>query len=378
MRRQILIYGGLASFIVVAALWLFFHYFEYSREVRDIGMSNQARQNPYLAAERFLKQFGMQTRIINSMLKMKTLPPASDVLLIPTGRYDLSPEKIRELMSWVRKGGHLVLRARQAAGNDEFLARLGVATYRKKSKKLFTKPRYSVVDVHVNKEIENKKVTFNADRWLKNTGKNKLSWYAKGKHGNQLLEYRFGEGYVSLLSDLGFMTNVNIGKHDNAAFLYTLVHMKKQDHTLWIVAHDDMPSLLSIIRHKAPASVLSLLVLIGFWLWYTTRRLGPLQQPAASERRSLREHITASGLYLWRNQNRTSLFLSVRSALLEQLAQSRPQWARLGDRDLAEKLAQLADIAPERILPVLQAKTADRENEFTQYIEILSTIRKRL
>lgn len=378
MKKDVLVYGALTVFIVTTVLWGFNHYFEYHEEVRDIGMSSQARRNPYLAAERFLKKFDMRSRVISSMLQMKSLPPTSDVLLIPTGRYDLSAEKINELLDWVRKGGHLILRARRTAGSDMFFNRLGVKTYHEKKKKLFSKTHYAVVNVHVSKKIENKKVTFDSDVWLKKTGKKNPSWYVEGKNGNQLLEYHIGEGYISLLSDLDFMNNEHIAKHDNAAFLYTLVHMQKDNHALWLIANDDMPSLLSIIWHKTPASVVSLLVLIVFWLWYTTRRLGPLLTPASLQRRSLREHITASGLYQWRNQNRTSLFLSVRAALIEQLAQTRPQWTRLSEQELADKLAYIAGVGSERILPVLQAKTADRENEFTQYIEILSIIRKRL
>ncbi|MEJ2360530.1 MAG: DUF4350 domain-containing protein [Gammaproteobacteria bacterium] len=383
MKRQSLVYAGLAVFIIAAAVGGFFYTFEYHVQEKDTGLSARAMQNPYLAAEAFLEKFGMQTKTVSSMLKMKSLPPDHDVLLIPTGRYDLSARKIRELMAWVKRGGHLIIRARQiqggvVMGDDLFFKRLGVVAFRSKPNKHNAKNAYAAVVVHVNKRIENKKVSFDSQRWMKNKSKYPLSWNVEGKHGSQILEYHIGQGYITLLSDLRFMENSHIGEHDNAAFLYTLVHMGNDNQTLWIVRNDDMPSLLSILYRNAPATVVAMGMLVIFWLWYTTRRFGPIQKPAIRVRRSLREHIAAVGLYQWRNQNRNILYRNVKNALLEQIAHARPQWSRLGSRQLAEKLAKLAGIPADRVFSALQAGIVDKENEFTQHIEILSKIRKRL
>lgn len=383
MKRQLLIYGTLAAFLIGAALWWFFHTFEYQTRVEDTGFSGEAERNQYLAAERFLEKFGMQIKSYPSMLELKKMPSTSDVLFIPTGRYDLSLQKARKLLSWVKQGGHLVVRARHvragdSAEDDQLFHLLGVETHRQEQKHLFQKIKTSVIDIHVNSDIENKKVAFEINRWMKDTGKHKPSWRVDGKHGSQLLEFHLGKGYVSLLSDIRFMDNIHIAEHDHAAFLYTLVHMTSDNHTIWIVRNDDMPSLLSIINKKAPSSLVALAILLLFWLWYTTRRFGPLRKPMAISRRSLREHIAASGLYQWRNRNRTALFLNVKTALLEQIAQVRPLWMKLGDKQLAGKLGKIADIPADSVLHVLQANAVDKENEFTQYIEILSMIRKKL
>jgi hypothetical protein len=45
---------------------------------------------------------------------------------------------------------------------------------------------------------------------------------------------------------------------------------------------------------------------------------------------------------------------------------------------LASKLGKIAGIPSDRILLVLKANKADKESEFSQYIEILSVIRKKL
>lgn len=382
MNRQRLIYVGLAVFLVSVVVWWFFDTFEYKVQVKDMGFSAAARRDPFLAAQHFLKKFGMQVKSTPSMLEMKKLPQTRDVLFIPTGRYDLSLQKNQELLGWVRRGGHLIVRARRTAGNtvgdDDLFNVLGVQVYHKTHKNPFQKDKATVIKVHVNAKIGDKQVTFDSDYWMKSMGKRQPSWRVDGQRGSHVLEYHLGDGYVSLLSDLGFMENAHIAEHDNAAFLYTLVHMRNDNHRIWIVQNDNMPSLMSIIRHKSPATLVTLAILLLFWLWYTTRRFGPLQKPASSHRRSLREHIAASGLYQWRNHNRTSLFMDVKAALLEQIAQTRPLWRQLSDKELADKLARTAGIPADRVFSVLQATGVDKENEFTQYIEVLSLIRKKL
>ena len=383
MNRQRLIYAALAVFLVSMAVWWFFNTFEYKVQEKDTGFSSAARHNRYLAAERFLKKFGMQTKSIPSMLEMKQFPETSDVLLIPTGRYDLSADKVHELMGWVKRGGHLIVRARRivagdTAKNDNLFNMLGVETYRKAKKNPFGKDKLDVITVHVNSNIEDKQVVFDGSCWIKATGKRQPSWRVDSKNGSHILEYQIGDGYISVLSDLDFMDNSQIAKHDDAALLYTLVHMTNDTQRVWIVQNDNMPSLISVIANKAPATLVSLGILLLLWLWYTTRRFGPLQKPAASNRRSLREHIIASGLYQWRNHNRTSLFLNVKTALLEQVTQTRPLWTQLSEKELADKLSKIAGIPADKVLGVLQSKAVDKENEFTQYIEVLSLIRKRL
>lgn len=386
MSRQTLLSLLLALVIIGTAVWWFFSNFEYRVEELDTGYSAEARQNQYLAAERFLEKFGMQIKSIPTMLDVKALPPPGDVLFIPTARYDLSAKRVRELVDWVKRGGHLIARARATASigsgrDDPLFNALGVVTHAKKQdkgKKQTDADKQPVITIHVNSKVEDKKVAFNSNIWMTDTKKHELNWRVDGKHGSQILEYQLGKGYVTLLSDLQFLYNVNIAENDSAAFLYALVHIDQRNRKIWIVRHDDMPSLLSIMEVKIPATLIAFMILLAVWLWYTTRRFGPLLTFESGQRRSLREHITSSGYYQWRNNNRTALFMSARMALQEQIAQSRPMWASLGERELSEKLGKVAGVADDKVLRVLQCKHVEKETEFAQYVEILSLIRKNL
>jgi hypothetical protein len=383
MKRQTLLIAVVVLLLLAILVWLFFTVFERRVEEHETGFQGEARQNEYLAAERFLQKYGMQIKSLSTILDLKAMPPSDDVLFIPTARYDLSPEKIQEILSWVKHGGHLITRSRRPFSgkivkDDTLFDLLGVETHAKKEIDLLDTTKPSVIDVHVNSKIEDKKVEFDMNVWMKDLEKHDISWRVKGENGSQLLEYQIGEGFVTLLSDIGFLKNSRIAKHDHAAFLYTLVHVDNRNRNIWIVRNDDMPSLLSVLRQKAAASLIALAIFLVFWLWYVTRRFGPLQQTEEGLRRSLREHITSTGFFQWRCHNRSTLFLNAKLALQEQIAQSRPLWTKLGEAELAAKLAKIAGVPTEKILAVLQAGKADKENEFTQYIEILSQIRKKL
>jgi len=383
MSRQTLVSLVLAVVIIGAAIWWFFANFEYRVAERDRGYDAEARQNQYLAAERFLEKFGMQIKSIPTMLDVKSLPPSRDVLFIPTARYDVSRQRVQELMAWVKQGGQLITRARplsvsRPSPDDPLFYALGVTTQVKKEHDRKKLHNLSVINVHVNSAVEDKKVEFDMNVWMTDTKKHELNWRVKGKNGSQVLEYHLGAGYVTLLSDLHFLDNRYIAKNDHAAFLYTLVHIDNSDRKIWIVRHDDLPSLLSIMWEKSAASLVALFVFIAFWLWYTTRRFGPLLTRETGKRRSLREHITSTGYYHWRNHNQTALFMSAKTALQEQIAQTRPLWIKLNDSELSEKLGKIAGIPADRVLRVLQCASVEKEAEFTQHIEILSLIRKSL
>jgi hypothetical protein len=90
------------------------------------------------------------------------------------------------------------------------------------------------------------------------------------------------------------------------------------------------------------------------------------------------EHIVSTGHFQWRNKNKMELLSSVQKALQEQIVQTRPLWVRLTNKELAAKLAKLANLPVDKVYQAITAKSADKELEFAAIIEVLSTIRKKL
>ncbi len=232
--------------------------------------------------------------------------------------------------------------------------------------------------VKVNDKIKDKKVYFNQKRWMQNESSFETSWSVDGENGAQLLEFNIDDGWVTLLSDINFLTNHYIDKFDHAAFLHTIVHIDDSRRTLWLIRNDDSPSLLALLFTNANSAMIMFLVFITAWLWYASRRFGPVAPNSQAIRRSMSEHITSTGHYQWRNRNRTELLESVQKALHEQIAQTRPLWVKLTDKELAKKLAKVAGLDQARIYKAITAKRVGKELEFSATIQVLSIIRKKL
>ncbi|MGD8925663.1 MAG: DUF4350 domain-containing protein [Thioalkalispiraceae bacterium] len=426
MNRTVLIIVGIVTLLVAGiSTWFFTNYERYEKEVR-VGFSGKAAKDPYYAAELFLKKYNMEVKSLSSILKLKQMPSSKDILFIPTKRFDIGADRVSELMDWVNEGGHLIALARynrkdDYEATDELFDTLGVRTDHKfdvlpildlfmekfdeqdKSKKVEhekeaedsnpdtadDKPgkqdskktkqwRRSVLTVHVNDQIEDKQVQFWQSKWMVNEGRYKASWEVQGRNGAQLIEFHIGQGWVTLLSEIDFMTNYRIDKYDHAAFLYTLVHIDNSHRKLWIIQNDDSPSLLAIIFDKYKPAVLVFIVFVLFWIWYASRRFGPVTPDPQPVRRSMSEHIVSTGHFQWRNKNRMELLNSVQKALHEQIVQTRPLWVRLSEKELATKLAKLAGLEEQRVYKAITAKSVDKELDFATTIEVFSTIRKKL
>ena len=74
---------------------------------------------------------------------------------------------------------------------------------------------------------------------------------------------------------------------------------------------------------------LPLLLALLAWLWARMQRFGPLLPPPAAERRSLLEHIVASGEHSYRYGYAHLLHAAVRDAFLARLRRRDPQAAAL-------------------------------------------------
>lgn len=438
MNRNVLIIVAIAAVLTASFSWWFFENYEQYEEEIDLGHRGEAARNRFYAAELFLEKYNMQVESLPSILQLKQLPDPGDVLFIPTQRFDIGPDRVKELMDWVSKGGHLIVLARyQRKGDvetrDELFHELGVTTdhtfdimpffgllmgdqeeelleeEEKKNQKQETagesasenpdnksegedgqdsmeenkkidikKLMRSVLDIHINEEVENKKVRFWPSKWMVNQGLYETSWEVNGKNGAHLLEFQIEKGWVTLLSEIRFMTNKSIGRYDHAAFLHTLVHIDNSKRKLWIIRNDDSPSLLSILFDRYSPAMMTFIAFILFWLWYASRRFGPVTSDEQIARRSMSEHIVSAGHFQWRNRNRSELLQSVQKALYEQIAQTRPLWVKLSDKELAAKLAKVSGLDEDRIYRSITAKSVSKELDFAATIEVFSIIRKKL
>ena len=133
MSRQRKFYLGAGLFFLLGllAILLLGHLHPYSEELK-YGPAPEARNNPYLAAESFLRQRGLQVEHADDLHQLTSLPSKGQTLLLFSDRQGMSAETVKQLMDWTSKGGHLVLVAerlwdeKKASSGDPLLDPLGI------------------------------------------------------------------------------------------------------------------------------------------------------------------------------------------------------------------------------------------------------------
>lgn len=379
MRRLILALIGL---LVVAVLGVAFQArHSFRREPLEInsGWSAKAMADDTLVLARWLGQAGWKVRRSGGTLKAEDLPPGGLLILMRTGPGGLTAGEADLLLAWVRGGGHLLVDGSAAPLND---ARGTAALFAKLDAELISLPE---ADRPKSRDHTDR---FGGDdsiyalqrspRWRIQVDVEAWDLCMGTKDGQVLVRRPEGQGVVALASDLSFLYNEGFITLDHAAWLARILGDPKpgQAAALWSQPVD--PSLLAWLWERAWAFLLACGVLLGAWLWAGLWRFGPWLPEPPVARRSLLEHLVASGRFLWRQGGGPEALVAVtRAAVLRRAARLHPAFPTLPE---AERWAYLADRAG---LPVAEVAEAldDRPGVSSQVLgrrlQILLHLRQR-
>ena len=381
MSRLGVVLGLLFILVVAGGVYLFQGNFEQVPEEEWVGPRPVAYLNPLLAAQRFLRAMGIPTESIDNLQQLDDLPPPSDVLLITTERLTLSPDHYERLLAWVERGGHLVVRTREMewdpdseawelqGGQDPLLERLGLEV---------DYGDYQEGPVPVPLREAQEELQVDLDNWIGFTGTRGADRVVSSDGRTHLVHRRLGDGAVTVLGRLNFMSNWYIDEYDHAEFLWHLVNLHDEPGTVWLVHFDEMPALWAWLWMHARPLVLTLALLFGVWLLAVTRRFGPIQPVPPPTRRRLLEHVEAAGHFLWRRNRRAELIADVRHALDARMCRVHPGWSELPARAREQHLARLTGMEPTQIHELLHREDYAHPQDFARLIKTLETIRKQL
>jgi len=390
MTRRNLLIGVLVALICGVCGWWFYNNFAYVDKELRRGYRGEARANQLLAAEFFLRQMGVEAQSIEGPQQLDQLSDAQAALIITTERTTLSESRSQRLLEWVEQGGHLILHPRRyipgvAAALDPLLSPFGVqggyVPYDEEEKDQ-DEPKSEAGECPAPTRFvpmpgsEDLLAIDFSERLILETERTDQLWEYADDQGYRGLGFAYGQGRVTILSDLSFFYNYEIGKYDHAQFLYWLV--QGQPGAVWIMHSDDLPPLWLWIWRRAPAIVVTAGLLLLFWLLLAPRRFGPLLPPMQARRRRIMEHVEVSGHYLWKHGHGGVLLNGLREALLIRLHQVRPDLAGLSADQLATRLADITGIGANMIKQALIETSITNRDIFTRQIQILETIRKQL
>ena len=307
MSKKILIIIATITVGILALSIVFFKTFfiKYEKESRSMP-SVKAIKNPFLAAERFLTQIGMNAQSLSDRRLLIDLPSVNDLIVINIFGGNLPKDREDLLISWIKSGGSLIVTTDRfwdekllKSGNN-LLDRYGIRpTLKSKCKKDHKHQSFDIQKSVLEIELgQNKtaKVSFTSNKILLDTqGIAEKKYY--GENGNHFIQIKMEQGRLIVLSDNEFLKNKYIEENDHAYFLADLVQGRSK---IWLLYSSNMPSLLSIIWNNAFYFVICFLILLLFCILRLNLKSGPLITQNNNVRRNLMEHLEASGNYLFK------------------------------------------------------------------------------
>lgn len=372
-------------------------------EVVTHGPSPEARANPYLAAEYYLRKRGIEVTLADNLAGLATLPSRGQTLLLLANRSNLTPQQNERLLQWTAKGGHLLFIAErmwdeeEGKSGDRLLDTLNVQQYpvetldqdeadgtadaqtAESSGGESTEEAPDAYPELTKLYLENEQapayIGFDTDFHLYDANNLAHVWANSGE-ATHLLQIYHGDGLISIVTDAWIWQNDKLGNADNAWLLWYLA----QDSAVTLVYNADRDNLLTLLqRHFTPA-LLALGVLLVLVLWHVGQRQGPLLQPQPASRRQLQEHLRGAADFLLRHGGQQRLLSNLQQDILRRARRRHPGFERLGVADQWQILGRLSRQPSAAISQAMRPLSKKRlsASDFTRQVAHLQTLRNAL
>ncbi len=187
--------------------------------------------------------------------------------------------------------------------------------------------------------------------------------------------YTEGKGHIVLFSN-DYFDNDNLGRYDHAELLLALGALSRNAPVV-IVQRLDMPSWYQAFWWHFQLGVISLGCGLLLLFWSAVRRFGPMLPEPERERRSLMEHIDASGRWLWKLPGgRDILLAAARDATNKVLQRRAPELQRVSPVEQIRLLARFCKLGQDDVASALRGPASRLPIKFTRQIQTLQQMRK--
>jgi hypothetical protein len=418
--------------LVVAAVisgcgwWLASNMERYAGTVPFI--SQAARKNPMLGATRLLQQHGREVAAVPALGDLRLGTLGDGVLLMPGAYGVVSAAQARQLGDWVRRGNVLVATPRwlakgetafvetgsvppedlkkddededededepeeqagKAPERDPIAAMLGVRRTRAMHRLTRCLPGAPpLADAKEAKEPRREAIRIScvplpgSGAMIEVDNQSEilatLSSRAKGHTGGEaaeaLRDYPLGKGRIVMVPT-NYFDNASLKDFDHGELLLAIAALQPRGKVVIIGRLGVTPWMQELWQSFSFALVAAAVALLAA-LWMALRRFGPLLPPAEQERRSLMEHVNASGAWLWKSQPGRDLLLeAARGATLAVVRRRVPALDGMDPARQAVLLARMSRLPAQDIELALCAAASHHTQEFTRQIRTLQQLR---
>lgn len=375
-RRTWLIGIGAALLVALLGGMVWFVASNMERTQREVTLPPQgeAAYNPLYALKRSLEHAGIPVQSRRRLEWTSHVVGPTDTVVIRGDVRRTLPEETDAIDAWVRAGGHLLVElppvifdGSDANPGDTVLSRIGVRPYGVDyaCQKLRVQDGQQVtlcgrVTAELSEDVE----VLNA--WV--TASDDIH-YVRVAHGR---------GTVDVLSSLDVLGNEHLEKPGHAAFARQLLAPGYGHGTVHLIYEARMTPLWQLLLKRGwPVWIPGVLALLG-WMFRRSQRFGPWLPAPAADRRSLLEHMQASGWLLQRHGKGALLYSAIREQFFIRLRQRAPHAAVLDGTAQQQAIAGHLGVPESEVQAALMPPLPDNTADLQRRIALLNRMRRQL
>jgi hypothetical protein len=339
----------------------------------------EALTNPFYAAQRFAEALGART----AWDRVLAVPPSDAVIVLSGWHWTLSSTRRTALERWVESGGRLVVDWSLSGGQDEFFRWSGVRRefHKLSSEELRDAPEDPCRAVA--EEADGAPVAASGGTSRVLCHYNRISylatsartlWILRDVVGIQAVRVPVGRGHVTVINAVPFSYQ-NLFEGDHASIFVAATELRRGD-AVHFLSENDHPSLLALMWQYGSPFVVLALAAIGFALWRSAVRFGPLAEPPSGSRRSLGEQIRGTGQFALRHGGGDTLHEACARALEEAAKRRVPAYARLPAADRTAALSKLTGFERDAVAAALHHAGERRPHVLRSTLALLETARR--
>jgi len=337
------------------------------------------RSDSSLLLQKWLQARGFATQRKGGPLLKSELPPGG-TLVLEYLSHPLSASETTLLLDWVQAGGCLIADATISPFDDErgsraLLDRLELSlTPYEEDRWSFSVWEDQFEDGEIPYRIQRH------DHWLIQADEADWDRVMGTDQGAVLVSGHYGKGSIVVFSDMAFLSNMSFEKLDHAAWVARVLQENGADPAKGAVVWSKPVemALFPWLWEKARPFLIAAGVLILAWLWSGLFRFGAVLQSEARPRRSLLEHLQASGRFLWRRDGREALLAVSREAVVRRAERIFPAFSHLPEMDRRAFLAQRSGLSEDEVADALDTHPGITIEEQARRLQILQTLRQRI
>ncbi|GAB6195440.1 DUF4350 domain-containing protein [Lysobacter xanthus] len=337
-RGWIALVAVIALVIAGIATWWLRTYHRVERWV-DLPRTGAAATDPLFALKLVLESQGRRVTTARRIDPRATTLAPDDTLLFDGDPRTLDAATRTALLDWLRRGGHLIVAVPPPDPVGDVFDPAHGST--------LPVPLFDAVGVRVERVLRT--------RCVRSTDLPALPCNGRRFHapagaivrigddeGEVVARVRVGAGRMDVLASLDFVTTDALERVGSRALAAQLFATDAPHGRVHLVHADALPSLWRTLVTRGWPVWAPLALLLAGALASRMRRFGPLLPSPVPERRSLLEHVAASGRLHWRFGEADRLHAALREAFLARLRRRDPETAALdGEPQLVRLVERL-------------------------------------